>query len=128
MRLLLGSHAFLWFCEGNNSLSKPARDAIEDPNNQVFVSHATAWELAIKANLGKLDLLVPYDDLFPGALVTNGFQSLATEFRHFRELLNLPPHHRDPFDCLLIAQAKVDDLTLVTCDPNFPAYGVTILW
>src|SRR5437867_550756 len=100
MRLLLDSHAFLWLCEGNALLSAPARTAIEDPNNEKFVSHATAWELAIKARLRKLKLLVPYEDLFPGALITNGFHALVPDFSHFRELLTMPLHHRDPFDRL----------------------------
>jgi PIN domain nuclease of toxin-antitoxin system len=68
MRLLLDSHSFLWFCEGNLSLSPSARTAIEDSRNQVWVSHATAWELAIKISLKKLDLKVPYEELFPGAV------------------------------------------------------------
>jgi PIN domain nuclease of toxin-antitoxin system len=128
MRLLLDSHAFLWFCEGSASLSAKARAAIEDPANEKFVSHATAWEVAIKASLGKLMLGVPFDELFPGALVSNGFLTLLPDFRHYRELLTLPFHHRDPFDRLLIAQARVEGLTLVSCDPHFPAYGVPVLW
>jgi PIN domain nuclease of toxin-antitoxin system len=128
MRLLLDSHTFLWFCEGNALLSAPARTAIEDSTNEKYVSHATAWELAIKVSLGKLKLLVPYEDLFPGALTTNGFYPLVPDFSHFRELLTLPLHHRDPFDRLLIAQAKLDSLTLVSCDPDFLPYGVPLLW
>ncbi|MBI4325328.1 MAG: type II toxin-antitoxin system VapC family toxin [Chloroflexi bacterium] len=128
MRLLLDSHAFLWFCEGSASLSTKARAGIEDPANDKFVSHATAWEVAIKASLGKLKLAVPYDELFPGALQTNGFEALSTGWRHYRELLTLPFHHRDPFDRLLVAQARVEGLTLVSCDPHFPAYGVPVLW
>src|SRR4051812_24949320 len=128
MRLLLDSHALLWFCEGNASLSVPARAAIEDQANEKFVSHATAWEVAIKFSLGKLKLGVAFEELFPGALITNGFQALAPDFRHYRELLNLPFHHRDPFDRLLIAQARAEGLSLVSCDPNFQAYGVPLLW
>ena len=108
MRLLLDSHALLWFCEGSPSLSAAARAAIEDLDNEKYVSHATAWEVAIKVRLGKLKLLIPYDDLFPGTLVANGFRTLAPEFRHFRELLTLPLHHRDPFDRLIVVQAQVD--------------------
>jgi PIN domain nuclease of toxin-antitoxin system len=128
MRLLLDSHALLWFCEGNASLSAPARAALESPANETFVSHATAWEVAIKVRLGKLDLLVPYDELFPGTLLANGFRSLPTDFRHYRELLTLPLHHRDPFDRLLIAQAMVERMTLVSCDQHLQAYGAPILW
>lgn len=128
MRLLLDTHSFLWFCEGSSALSNVARSAIEDPGNQKWVSHATAWELAIKISLKKLDLKVPYQELFPGAVLSNGFGVLAPEFRHYQELLLLPWHHRDPFDRLLIAQAKCDELKLVTCDPKFAGYGVAVLW
>ncbi|HEY2412627.1 MAG TPA: type II toxin-antitoxin system VapC family toxin [Pirellulaceae bacterium] len=128
MRLLLDSHAFLWFCEGNSRLSAVARAAIEDPNNEKSVSLVTAWEVAIKLGLGKLKLQIPFEELFPGALVANGFRVLTPDFRHFRELLTLPLHHRDPFDCLLIAQAKLDGLTIVSTDPDLPPYGVSMLW
>lgn len=128
MRLLLDSHAFLWFCEGNGALSGTARAAIEDSANEKWVSHATAWEVAIKTSLGKLRLLVPYQDLFPGAVQANGFGVLPSDFRHYRELLNLPRHHGDPFDRLLIAQAQVEALTVVSCDPHFRPYGVALLW
>lgn len=128
MRLLLDSHAFLWFCEGSAFLSAAARAAIEDLDNEKYVSHASAWEVAIKASLGKLKLAAPFDELFPGAVVSNGFLTLPTDFRHCRELLTLPFHHRDPFDRLLIAQARVEGLTLVSRDPHFPSYGVPVLW
>jgi PIN domain nuclease of toxin-antitoxin system len=128
MRLLLDSHALLWFCEGNNTLSGAARAAIQDSGNEKWISHATAWEVAIKASLGKLELEVAYEDIFPGAIQSNGFRVLSPDFRHYRELLTLPQHHGDPFDRLLIAQARVEDMTLVTRDPQFAAYGVPIVW
>ena len=128
MRLLLDSHALLWFCEGSTLLSAAARAAIEDGQNERLVSHATAWEVAIKINLGKLKLTIPYEDFFPGALLANGFRELPPDFRHYRELLTLPLHHRDPFDRLLVAQAKAEGLTVVTSDPQFSTYGVAVLW
>jgi PIN domain nuclease of toxin-antitoxin system len=128
MRLLLDSHAFLWFCEGSEFLSATARTAIESPANEKYVSHVTAWEVAIKASLGKLKLFVSYDELFPLAVLTNGFLVLANEFSHYRDLMTLPLHHRDPFDRFLIAQARVEGLTLVTCDPHFPPYDIPLLW
>ena len=127
MRLLLDTQALLWFCEGHASLSGTARAAIEDTTNEKFVSHATAWEVAIKMNLGKLKLTIPYEEFFPGALLANGFRELPPDFRHYRELLALPLHHRDPFDRLLVAQAKAEGFTVVTCDPQFRAYGVDVL-
>ena len=113
---------------GGPSLSAAARAAIEDGANEKFVSHATAWEVAVKSSLGKLKLSVPYEDFFPGILISNGFQVLTPDFRHYQELITLPFHHRDPFDRLLIAQAKVEGLTVVTIDPQFRAYGVPVLW
>src|SRR4051812_43558144 len=124
MRLLLDTHALLWFCEGNAALSAAARSAIEAPENDRYVSHATAWEVAIKSSLGKLQLQVPYDALFPGVLSANGFELLPADLRHYRELLNLPFHHRDPFDRLLIAQARCESMTLITADEGLAVYGV----
>ncbi len=128
MRLLLDTHAFLWFCEGNEALTLRARMAIENQEHERYVSHATAWELAIKVNLKKLTLQVPYESLFPGVLQANGFKLLPPTLTHYQALLDLPLHHRDPFDRLLIAQAKAEGLTLVTLDSAFAAYGVPILW
>ena len=115
-------------CEGNAALSDRSRAAIEGEGNECWVSHATAWEVAIKASLNKLKLQVSYEDLFPGIVAANGWRVLPPDFRHYRELIGLPPHHRDPFDRLLIAQARVERLDLVTCDPQFPAYDVPLLW
>jgi PIN domain nuclease of toxin-antitoxin system len=127
MRLLLDTHALLWFCEGNASLSAAAREAMEDRANERFVSHASAWEVAIKLALGKLNLLVPYEDIFPGVLIPNGFAMLPADLAHYRSLLQLPLHHRDPFDRLLIAQAQAEKLTLVSRDASLAAYGVPVL-
>lgn len=79
-------------------------------------------------SLGKLKLTIPYEEFFPGALLSNGFQELPPTFRHYRELLALPLHHRDPFDRLLVAQAKAEGFTVVTSDTQFRAYGVDVLW
>ena len=128
MKLLLDTHALLWFCEGSASLSPAARAAMEDQTSERYVSHASAWEIAIKLGLGKPELEVPFEDLFPGVLSANGFSVLLPEFRHYRALLELPFHHRDPFDRLLIAQPKVEAMTLVTSDRIAAAYGVPLLW
>jgi PIN domain nuclease of toxin-antitoxin system len=128
MRLLLDTHALIWFCEGKEALSSRARAALEDPDNECFVSHATAWEMAIKLNLGKLELEFDYRVIFPGVLDANGFSLLIPSLAHYHALIFLPGHHGDPFDRLLIAQAQVEGLTIVSCDPHFPAYGVPVLW
>jgi PIN domain nuclease of toxin-antitoxin system len=124
MRLLLDTCAL----QGSSKLSPGARAAIEDSRNDRFVSHATAWEIAVKASLGKLELKVPYNNLFPKMIDANGFLVLPPKFLHYNELLSLPMHHRDPFDRLLVAQSRVDGLTVVTSDTSFGAYGVTCLW
>lgn len=128
MRLLLDTHAVLWFCEGNSRLSPAARSAMDDARNVRFVSHAVLWEVAIKLSRGKLKLQRPYDEMFPGVIRANGWQLLASQPAHYAELLRLPEHHRDPFDRLMLAQARVEGLTMVSCDKEFPAYGQPLLW
>lgn len=128
MKFLLDTHALIWFCEGNPALSSTARAAMEDQANQCFVSHATAWEIAIKLNLGKLKLQIGFEIMFPDVLNANGFALLPQSLEHYQFLLTLAPHHGDPFDRLLIAQAMVENLTIISRDPHFSAYGVPLLW
>ena len=92
------------------------------------MSLATLWEIAIKASLKKLYLPKEYDELFPQSVMDSGLSLLGIEPQHIGALSRLPWHHRDPFDRLLIAQAQVEQLTLVSCDSNFPPYGVPVLW
>ena len=128
MRLLIDTHALLWFCEGNPNLSLKARAAMEDDSNERYVSHATAWEAAIKISIGRLKLKTDYRVIFPGVLEANGFVFLSPAVSHYEALITLPRHHGDPFDRLIIAQAHVEGLTIVTCDDDFPAYGLPLLW
>lgn len=128
MTLLLDTHTLLWFLTNDSSLSARARSAIEDAANVTHVSAASLWEVAIKSALGKLKLPAPYADIFPRQLETNGFGMLPITPAHCAALLTLPFHHRDPFDRMLLAQAKAEALTLVTDDGQFAAYGVPLLW
>jgi PIN domain nuclease of toxin-antitoxin system len=128
MRLLIDTHSLLWFCEGNPALSATTRAAMENYSNERYVSHATAWEVSIKLSLGKLKLKTDYADIFPGVLDANGFVLLPPSLLHYRALIPLPRHHGDPFDRLLIAQAQVEGLAIVTSDDHFPAYDVPLLW
>jgi len=121
VRLLLDTHALIWFLEDDPKLSRTARAAISDAGNQSYISDATAWEAGIKHALSKLKLPVAYEELFPGRLEALGFRMLPICHAHLHELVLLPQHHRDPFDRMLIAQARVEALTLVTCDPAFTA-------
>jgi PIN domain nuclease of toxin-antitoxin system len=103
VRLLLDSHAFLWFIAGDARLSRPARSAIEDPVNVVHVSAASVWEIGIKNSLGKLPLAEPFEVLIPRELTANGFRYLPIEILHIAASTRMPFHHYDPFDRLLIA-------------------------
>lgn len=123
-RLLVDTHAVLWWLADDPALPAAARDAIADPANAPLVSTATLWEIAIKRSLGKLE--VP-DDL-PGEIDSAGFTWLAVDERHAWEVRNLPRHHRDPFDRLLIAQAGVEDVPVVTGDDRFASYSIDIVW
>ncbi len=123
MRLLLDTHALIWALGDPAKLSPKSRSAIEDPANEIFVSAASLWEIAIKAGDGKLT--VP-DDL-ERAIFAVGFQPLEIRFPHVRRLRSLPLHHRDPFDRILVAQAQHEDMAVVTRDGRIPSYGVRVV-
>ena len=128
MKLLLDTHTFLWFIMGNSSLGSKARTAIEDLANEKYVSVASVWEIAIKVSIGKLSLSAPFSALIPDQLIANGFELLNLEVAHAAALINLPFHHRDPFDRLLIAQAMVEQIQIVSIDSTFDAYPISRLW
>ncbi len=128
MRLLLDTHALLWFLENEARLSENARHAIENETNEQMVSMVSGWEIAIKDSLGKLKLPIPYEEFFPKQIEQLGFSILPIIPRHLHELIKLPFHHRDPFDRLLIAQAKAEDMTMITCDESMGAYDISLLW
>lgn len=128
MTLLLDTHTLLWFLTDDSNLSARARGAIEDSANVARVSAASLWEIAIKFALVKLKLPAPYADIFPRQLETNGFGLLPITSAHCATLLTLPFHHRDPFDRLLLAQAKTEGMTLVTDDGQFASYRIPLLW
>ena len=126
--ILLDSHAFLWFVWDDPLLSPAAKQRIEDPANHKWVSVASCWEIAIKARLGKLRLGEPATTFLPRELATNHFSPLRIELAHVTLVETLPPHHKDPFDRLLIAQAIIEKRPLVSADAVFDEYGVTRLW
>jgi len=128
VRLLLDTHTLLWFYLGDPQLSVTARKLIEDPANTKFVSPASYWELAIKVSLGKYVLKESYDDFIQHAIFANGFLILPVEPKHTADLISLPYHHKDPFDRLLVAQARVESIPLVSADSVLDQYGVTRLW
>lgn len=123
IRLLLDTHTLIWVLDVNPTLSKNAREVIADGRNDIFVSAVTAWEIAIKRSLKKLELKGDYQQ----GLRLYRFNSLAISAEHALAVEHLPPHHADPFDRLLIAQAQLEGLTLVTRDERFADYGVKLI-
>ncbi|MFM7136684.1 MAG: type II toxin-antitoxin system VapC family toxin [Planctomycetota bacterium] len=128
MKLLLDTHAILWFWWDDPQLGSQAREAITKAGNQKMVSIATPWEVAIKVSLKKLDLGGPFPGFFRQSMQRSFFEWLPLEDRHFEVLVALPFHHRDPFDRLLIAQALADDIPIVSREAIFDAYGVRRVW
>src|SRR2546425_2990950 len=128
MRLLLDTHAFLWFAWGDPQLSSDARSLIEDPANQKLLSVASIWEIAIKVNVGKLTLAKPLDLFLIEHVDGNALEVLSIERRHSIHVAALPLHHRDPFDRMLAAQCLVEAMPLISADPALDAYGITRFW
>ena len=128
MRLLLDTHAFLWWLAGHRSLSAQARAVIDDADAEVFVSAASAWEISTKFHIGKLPEaeFVVADVL--ASIAGEGFRPLAVTVHHAQRAGALGGSHRDPFDRMLIAQALVDDLALVSNEAIFDMYGVRRVW
>lgn len=126
--LLLDTHAFLWFIWEDPNLSSTARTLIEDPVNRKIVSIATCWEIAIKSGLQRLSLGEPASTFLPRELAANNFDLLEIQLRHATLVETLPPHHHDPFDRLLIAQAVCEGLPIVGRDGVFDQYSIPRLW
>jgi PIN domain nuclease of toxin-antitoxin system len=128
MNLLLDTHAFLWWLAGDESLSGAASGAIANEGNTIYVSAASIWEIATKHRIGKLPDVDAIAADLAGAIDAQGFAGLAITIRHGQVAGALPGPHRDPFDRMLIAQAMVDDLVLVSNERAFDRYGVARLW
>lgn len=123
-RLVVDTHALLWWLADDAALSEPARASIADPANVPVVSVASLWEIAIKQSLGKLD--APAD--LPEIIVAEGFTLLPVGAQHAWRVRELPFHHRDPFDRLLIAQAMTERVPILTADASFAVYEVDVRW
>lgn len=127
MNLLLDTHVLLWAMAGDERMRPAARRAIEDTANTVYVSAASAWEIAIKAGLGRVRIPPNVAKWLPGELERSQFLPLPVTIPHALGVERLPRHHDDPFDRVLIAQAKAEGLTLVTHDRKLRRYGVRLL-
>ncbi len=127
MDLLLDTNAFLRWVNGDEALPMTARLAIDDVRNQVFLSAVSAWEIAIKSNIKKLSLPSPVDRYVKQYMTSNGFLWLPIELTDIAGVETLPLHHRDPFDRLLIAQARARQLTIISSDASFSKYDVPLI-
>ena len=127
MRYILDTHTLIWYFEDNSELSFKAKSIIEDIDNEIFVSMASLWEIGIKVGLGKL--IIPFDiDEIIARIRKESMNMITIDIKHVKGIQTLPHHHRDPFDRMIIAQAKVDNCTVITRDATFDAYDVPILW
>ena len=127
MRVLLDTSIFLWFIAGSDKLSINARNLIDDINNELILSVASLWEIAIKVSIGKITLLQPFGQLIPDQLQNNGIEVLPIELKHLSAMIELPFHNRDPFDRLIIAQGIAEGLPVISSDSNFRKYAVEVL-
>ncbi|MGH2595093.1 MAG: type II toxin-antitoxin system VapC family toxin [Actinomycetota bacterium] len=128
MRVLLDTHAFLWWISDDEQLTAGARETIGAADNQVFVSVASVWEIVTKSRLGRLPLPEPVGRFVATHLEQNAFQPLPIAMRHAFELETLPDLHRDPFDRMLVAQALAEEMPLVSGDDAVRAYPLTTIW
>ena len=128
MKLLLDTHAFIWWDSDLARLSPRALSLCQNPENHLLLSVASVWEMQIKLQLGKLRLGLPLATIIDGQRETNGVEILPIELEHVLALEALPAHHKDPFDRLLIAQAKVEGVVLVSGDSIFSQYPVNLAW
>jgi PIN domain nuclease of toxin-antitoxin system len=128
MKALLDTSAFLWFISGSDRLSIKACDYMVNLENDLILSVASLWEIAIKTSIGKLELLRPFDQLIPAQLEENAIEVLPIKIDHLSNIISLELHHRDPFDRLIIAQSIAEQIPVITSDAAFAKYPVDIIW
>ena len=127
MKLLLDTHTFLWYISGDKKLTDEARDQVRNPTNEVYLSVVSLWEASVKYQIGKLTLPERPESYLPEQRERHRITSLSLDEGSVKQLANLPMLHRDPFDRMLVCQAKEHELTIVTIDPLIQAYTVAIL-
>lgn len=128
MRALLDTHAFLWWITDDPRLSRRAREIIADGRNELFFSAVSGWEIAIKARLGRLEVPENLERFVAEQLSQNAIQALPIYLSHALHTYTLPDHHRDPFDRLLISQALLEKLPVLSADPQIARYPVEVVW
>ena len=127
MKILLDTHIFIWMATEPERLSTDLADKIVNPQNSIFLSIVSIWEMQIKVALGKLDLMSDLEITIDSQVKSNRIQLLLIDLQHIYALKNLPSHHRDPFDRLLIAQSQIEQMTLATVDRLFDLYEIDII-
>lgn len=128
MNFLIDTHVFIWYATGDRRLSNIAISSIEDKENNIFLSLASLWEMAIKINIGRLQFKEPFEKIITQQITVNNYQLLNILPKHIFQLSNLDNFHKDPFDRILISQAFVDKLVVLTKDKYFKKYEISILW
>ena len=128
MKALLDTHVFLWWIMDDESLTPYIRDFIADEGNDLFLSSASCWEIAIKAKIGRLKLTENPEKFIPDQMIANNISGLPIQLVHALYVYNLPDHHRDPFDRMLVAQARIEKISIITNDRLIADYDVKIIW
>ncbi len=128
MKLLLDTHAFMWWHSEPERIPKDTLILLQNPNHELLVSLASLWEMQIKIQLGKLTLKDDLEVMVSNQQEQNNISLIYITFAHILELRNLPPHHKDPFDRIVIAQSKVENATLISRDPVFQNYDCSVIW
>lgn len=128
MRLLLDTHTFLWWITDKDLLSRRARTLIARSDNEILFSAVSGWEIAVKAGLGRVSLPDRPEQFIPQQIAANAFEVLPLHLRHALRVFALPRLHRDPFDRMLIAQADVEGLPILSADPQLTGYPIKIVW
>ena len=128
MRILLDTHVFLWLRNDQKQISDRVLTAYYNVNNDIFLSMASIWEMQIKHQLGKLELKLPLSELIEEQVLNNGLQILSIETDHIFALADLPFHHKDPFDRIILIQSQLENLKLASADTVFSNYEVNLFW
>lgn len=128
MKALLDTHAFLWWITDDNRLSRRVRDILRDGRNRLFLSAASGWEMMIKMGLGRLMLPDSPEKFIAEQLAENGIESLPIQMSHALHTYSLPGVHRDPFDRMIVAQAQMEQLPILTADAHIARYDVEVIW
>lgn len=128
MRVLLDTHAFLWWITDDDRLSEKAREIISDGRNELLFSAASGWEISIKAGLGRLELPKDLESFVADQLARNSIEALPIYLRHALRVHKLPDHHHDPFDRILVSQAILEETPLLSADPQITHYPVEVVW